>query len=178
MANSHLPNIVLFHHHFSSSISSAETKSTVLDKTWAMHRSSEHSSAVSSWELLFLLHLLFKTRVIIVHHNLSSMVVARGKWGMVVEVIFRRLKRIGSSVVQKCCLSHRPTIRRWWLSACMLSLASFLFCAYYITHVQLNRWGFLSFSFFPPSHSYKIFIQIGPINMIEIWRSFWKNDSR
>lgn len=93
------------------------------------------------------LHLLFKTRVIVVHHNLSSMVVARGKWGMVVEVIFRRLKRIGSSVVQKCCLSHRPTIRRWWLSACMLSLASFLFCAYYITHVQLNRWGFLSFSF-------------------------------
>ena len=107
--------------------------------------------------------------------NLSSMVVARGQWGMVVEVIFRRIKRIGSSVVQKCCLSHRPTIRRWWLSACMLSVASFLFCAYYITHVQLNRWEIFYKHII--NLNYAIFIMIEVFHR-QNWHASWEERSR
>ncbi|GIX80374.1 hypothetical protein CEXT_518321 [Caerostris extrusa] len=57
---------------------------------------------------------------------------------MVVEVIFRKVKRFGSSVVQKCCLSHRPGLRKLWCSACVLSILSLLYCCYYITNFQLN----------------------------------------
>ncbi|GFT69642.1 hypothetical protein NPIL_153701 [Nephila pilipes] len=51
---------------------------------------------------------------------------------MVVEVIFRKVKRFGSNVVQKCCLSHRPALRRLWLLVFILCIFSLIACAYYL----------------------------------------------
>ncbi|GFY68285.1 hypothetical protein TNIN_292751 [Trichonephila inaurata madagascariensis] len=51
---------------------------------------------------------------------------------MVVEVIFRKVKRFGSNVVQKCCLSHRPVLRKLWVVVFLLCILSFIVCAYYL----------------------------------------------